>query len=264
MPLSHSVSQPPCTSHSQPPARTSAKRHILPATAWPLRNKAEKGRRAIDWQYCLCGRISVVQAASAHSVKDVNGCISARQPLPENGAWCESAADAVKPDYHRCKNFIDQVRAYHRIATDSTRFCPIECIQATNKSLRFLSRRRTAQYAAVQRRPFRKRNNHAADNDFWQGAKPTPRASQPATRPMTIATGANAARSGRSAIPRVNWSVNRSASRHRTKQYRANKCADGVEKYRYLTMLASCPPIILMAIEITITPAPDWKSGDAP
>ena len=37
---------------------------------------------------------------------------SARQPLPENGAWCESAADAVKAAAEIGYRHIDTAQAY--------------------------------------------------------------------------------------------------------------------------------------------------------
>lgn len=120
-----------------------------------------------------------------------------------HGSHCRKMArganrQLTQPDYHRCKNFIDQVRAYHRNRHRLHQVLPYRRIQATNKigsRFRHAAEQRSTQRYSDDR--YRKRNNHAANNDFCSRVRNQPaRASQPATRPMTIATGANAAAIG--------------------------------------------------------------------
>ncbi len=89
-----------------------------------------------------------------------------QQPLPENGAWCESAAGAVESrNNRRCKNFMDQV-ALTVIATDSPGFAPSSHPgneQIGSATVTPPEQRSTQRYSDDR---YRKSNKHA-DNDFW-------------------------------------------------------------------------------------------------
>lgn len=140
------------------------------------------------------------------------------------------------------------------IATDSTRFCPIECIQATNKSAPLpvtppnsavRSGTATTVTASVIITPL--------TTTFGRVRNQPARASQPATRPMTIATGANAAAIGSVSNPQSKL-VSKPVSIPITGPSSTALIRVPMESRNIgnLTMLASCPPIILMAIDITI------------